>query len=130
MDPNMLTKYYKLENTNDFMNIKYQNPKMTQSEISSQLNMSPSTIQRYRNDIEMISPYRISPNIIKKQQKKAKIDNNDDLKRPQLTSNDLKTNSNDKKTKSKNVLKAGSVQEENIEINEYYLDKIPKNYKT
>ena len=36
-----------------------------------------------------------------------------------MNSNDLKTTSNDKKTKSKNVLKAGSVQEENIEINEY-----------
>ena len=35
--------------------------------------------------------------------------------------------SNDKKTKSKNDLKAGSVQEENIEINEHYLDKIIKN---
>ena len=109
------------------MNIKYQNPKMTQSEISSQLNMSPSTIQRYRNDINMISPYRINSNNVKKQQKKAKIDNNDDLKRPQLTSNDLKTSSSDKKTRSKNVLKAGSVQEENIEINEHYLDKILKN---
>ena len=32
-----------------------------------------------------------------------------------------------KKTKSKNVLKAGSLQEENIEINEHYLDKIIKN---
>ena len=32
-----------------------------------------------------------------------------------------------KKTKSKNVLRAGSVQEENFEINEHYLDKIPKN---
>ena len=130
MDPNMLTKYYKLKLMNDFMNIKYQNPKMTQSEISSQLNMSPSTIQRYGNDINMISPYRISPNNIKKQQKKVKIDNNEDLKRPQLTSNGLKTTSNDKKTKSKNVLKAGSVQEENIEINEHYLDKILKNNKT
>ena len=40
-----------------------------------------------------------------------------------MTSNDLKTFSNDKKTKSKNVLKAGSV-EDNIEINEHYLDKI------
>ena len=29
-----------------------------------------------------------------------------------------------KKTKAKNVLKAGSVQEENIEIDEHYLDKI------
>ena len=129
MDPNMLTKYYKLKLVNDFMNINYQNRKMTQSEISSQLNMSPSTIKRYRNDINMLSPYRISPNNVKKQQKKTKIDNNGDPKRAQMTSNDLKTTSNDKKTKSKNVLKAGSVQEENIEINEHYLDKILKNNK-
>ena len=127
MDPNMLTKYYKLKLMNDFMNIKYQNPKMTQSEISSQLNMSTSTIQRYRNDINMFSPYKNNSNNVKKQQKKTKINNNDGLKRPQSTSNDLKTSSNDKKTKSKNVLKAGSLQEENIEINEHYLDKILKN---
>ena len=43
-----------------------------------------------------------------------------------MSSNDLKTTSIDKKTKSKNVSKAGSVQEENIEINEHYLDKILK----
>ena len=72
MNPNMLTKYYKLKLMNDFMNIKYQNPKMTQSEKSSQLNMSPSTIQRYRNDIYMISPYRINSNNVKKQQKRPK----------------------------------------------------------
>ena len=130
MNPNMLTKYCKLKLMNDFMNIKYQNPKMTQSEISSQLNMSPSNIQRYRNDINMISPYRINSNNVKKQQKKAKIDNNGDLKRPQLTSNDLKTSSNDRKTKTRNVLKGGSVQEDNIEINELYLDKIIKSNKT
>ena len=97
MDPNKLTKYYKLKLMNDFMNIKYQNPKMTQSEISSQLNMSPSTIQRYRNDINMISPYKNNSKNVKKQQKQTKIDNNGDLKRPQMTSNDLKTTSNDKK---------------------------------
>ena len=74
--------------------------------------MSPSTIKGYRNDISKISSYRINPNNVKKQQEKAKIDNNDDPKRAQLTPNDLKTTSNDKKTKSsKNVLKAGSVQE-------------------
>ena len=130
MNPNMLTKYYKLKLMKDFMNIKYQNPKMTQLEISSQLNMSPSTIQRYRNDITMLSPYRINPNNVKKRSKKTKIDDNGDLKRPQMTSNDLKTSSNDKKTKSKKVLKGGSLQEENIEINEHYLDKILKNNKT
>ena len=46
-----------------------------------------------------------------------------------MTSNDLKTSSNDKKTKSKNNLRGGFVQE-NIEINEHYLDKILKNNKT
>ena len=54
-----------------------------------------------------------------------------DVKRLQLTSNDLKkpqstSNENSKKTKTKNNLKGGSVQE-NVEINEHYLDKIPKN---
>ena len=127
MDPNMLTKYYKLKLMNDFVTIKYQNPKMTQSEISSQLNMSSSTIKRYRNDTNMISPYRINQNTVKKQQKKTKIDNNGDLKRPQMTSNDLKTTSNDKKTKSKNLSKGGSVKEETIETNEHYFHKMLKN---
>ena len=47
-----------------------------------------------------------------------------------MTSNNLKTSSNDKKTKAKNNLKGGSVQEDNNEINEHYLDKIIKNNKT
>ena len=47
-----------------------------------------------------------------------------------MTPNDIKTTSNDRKTRSKDVLKAGSVQEENIEINEHYLDKILKNNNT
>ena len=106
MDPNTLTKYYKLKLMNDFMNIKYQNPKMMQSEISSQLNMSSSTIKRYRNDINMLSPYRINPNNTKKRSKKAKIDDNSDLKRPQSTSNDLKITSNDKKNKIKKCFKS------------------------
>ena len=127
MDPNILIKHYKLKHMNDFMNLKYQNPKMKQSEIANQLGMSASSVQRCRKDINMQSPYRNNPNNVKKQPKKAKIDENndikrgsDDLKRPQMISND-------KKTKSKNVLKAGSVQEGNIEINEHYLDKIIKN---
>ena len=73
LNPNMLTEYYKRKIMNDFMNIKYQNPKMTQSEVSSQLNMSSSTTQRYRNDINMFSPYRINSNNVKKQQKKTKL---------------------------------------------------------
>ena len=73
----------------------------------------------------MISPYRINPNNTNKRTKKAKNTNfdentspNHDNKRPQSTS----------KTKIKNVLKGGSVQD-NIEINEHYLDKILDNDK-
>ena len=126
MDANLITRYYKLKLMNDFMNIKYQNPKMKQSEIANQLDMSTSTIQRQRNDVNKFSPYRINSNIVEKRWKKAKIDDNGDLKRPQLTSNDLKTtlNDNNKKTRTKNNLKGGSV-----EINEHYLDKVLKNNK-
>ena len=56
MDPNLITRHFKLKLMNDFMNIKYQNPKLKQSEIASQLDMSPSTIQRHRNDINTLSP--------------------------------------------------------------------------
>ena len=63
--------------------------------------MSPSTIQRHRNDINMLSPYRINPNNVKKRPKKAKIDDNGHLKKPQMTSNNLKTISNDKNKKIK-----------------------------
>ena len=118
MDPNLLTRHYKLKLMNDFMHLKYQNPKLNQSDIANHLNMSSSTIQRYRNDINMLSPYRINPNNNKKHPKKAKIDDNTDLKRPQMTSNDSIKN---KKTKLKGV----SVQDD-VEINEHYLDKILK----
>ena len=89
MDPNLITRHYKLKLMNDFMNIRYLNPKLKQSEIASQFDMSPSTIQRYGNDINMLSPYRINPNNVKKRSKKAKIDDNGDLKRPQTTSRQL-----------------------------------------
>ena len=94
MDPNLLTRHYKLKIMNDFMYMKYQNPKLKQSELANNLNMSSSTIQRYRNDINMQSPYRINPNNVKKRSKKAKIDDIGDLKRPQMTPNDVKTTSN------------------------------------
>ena len=72
MNPNLITKHYKLKLLNDFMNIKYQNPKKTQSEISNQLSMSSSTLQRYRNDINMLSPYRINPNTLKNNKERPK----------------------------------------------------------
>ena len=115
LDANLLSRQYKLNLMADFMKVKYENPRMKQSEIANQLGMSSSTIQRYRNDINVLSPYRISPNNVKKRTKKAKIDDIGDLKRPQMTSNDLKTTSDEPVKNKKNKLKGGS----NIEINEH-----------
>ena len=127
MDPNLKTRFYQLKLMNDFMNVKYQNPKLKQSEIASQLKVSTSSIQRQRNDINMNSPYRINQNNVKIRQKKVKIDGNVNHKRGSVDLNRPQMTSNDRKAKSKNVLKAGSVQEEDIEINEHYLEKIIKN---
>ena len=71
MDPNLITRFYQLKLMNDFMNVKYQNPKLKQSEIASQLKVSTSSIQRQRNEINMNSPYRINPNNVKNRQKKS-----------------------------------------------------------
>ena len=97
MDPNLITKHYKLKLMNDFLNIKYQKPKMEQSEIASQLDISSSTLNRYKNDVNMLSPYRINQNNGRKRTKKASntdLDNNSpheaDIQRPQITSNELK----------------------------------------
>ena len=125
MDPNLLTRHYKLKLMNDFMYIKYQNPKLKQSEIANELNLSSSTVQRYRNDINMFSPYRNNPNNVKKHPKKAKIDDIGDSEKPQMTSNDHKTTSNETIKNKKNKLKGGSLQKD-VEINEYHLDKILK----
>ena len=137
LDANLISRQYKLNLMADFMKLKYENPKMKQFQIANQIGLSTSTLQRYRNNINMLSPYRISPNTTNKRTKKVKntdFDNNSrneaEVKRAQMTSNDRKRpNENSEKTKTKNNSKGGSIQE-NIEINEHYLDKILKNNDT
>ena len=139
LDANLISRQYKLNLMADFMKVKNENPKMKQSQIANQIGLSTSTLQRYRHDINMLSPYTINPNNTKKRSKKAlntDFDKNfhheSEVKRPQMTSNDLRRPQstlieNSKKTKTK--LKSGSIKE-NVEINEHYLDKILKNNGT
>ena len=126
VDANLISRQYKPNLMADFMRIKYENPRMKQSEIAKQLGKSSSTLQRYRNDINMLSPYRNNANNTNKRTKKAKnttFDNNlhnePDVKRPQMTSKETVKN-------RKNKLKGGA----NIEIDGHYLDKILKNNNT
>ena len=124
LDANLISRQYKLNLMADFLRVKYENPKLRQSEIANQLGYSSSTLQKYRMDVNMVSPYRINPNNNNKRVKKTSntnFDNNShhdpDHKRPQVTSNE-----NGKKVKTKNNLKGGFVHN-NIEINEIYSDK-------
>ena len=97
LDANLISRQYKLNLMADFMRLKYENRRMKQSQIANEIGLSTSTLQRYRNDINMLSPYRINTNNTKKRSKMAKItvsDNNPhhktNVKRPQMTSTDLK----------------------------------------
>ena len=96
LDANLVSRQYKLNLMADFMRVKHENPKMKQSEIANQIGLSTSTLQRYRNDINLFSPYRTNPNNTEKQPKKVKNTDFDDeshhesdVKRPQMTSKDL-----------------------------------------
>ena len=95
LDTNLISRQYKLNLMADFMRMNYENPKLKQSEIANQLGHS-SILQRYRNDIYMLSPYRIQPKNTNKRTKKLPNTNFDnyphreiDFKSPQTASNDI-----------------------------------------
>ena len=84
------------------MRMKSGNPKLKRSQIANQPGYSTSTLQTYRNDINMLSPNRINPNNTNKRTKKASntsFDNNFDpnanVKTHRMTSNHLKMTSNE-----------------------------------
>ena len=97
----------------DFMRTEYANPKLKQSEIANQLGHSASTLQRYRNDINMLSPYRTQITLKKQAEKVSNtcFDDNShrepDVKRPQTTSNDLKIASNESVKNRRKKLNGG-----------------------
>ena len=92
LDSNLVSRQYQLNLMTDFMRMKYENPRLKQSEIANQLGYSTSTLQRCRNDINMLSPYRIQSNNSNKRTQKALNTNSDnnshrdsDVKRPRMT---------------------------------------------
>ena len=62
LDANLISRPYKPNLMADFMRVKYENPNFKQNEIANQLVCSTTTLQRYRKDTNMLSPYRIQPN--------------------------------------------------------------------
>ena len=60
IEPSDIIRTFKLDRCCDFMEEKYNNPRLTQKEICNQLGVTDRTIRRYRDDIKMDSPYRIN----------------------------------------------------------------------
>ena len=60
IDPSDIIRTFKLDRCCDFMEEKYNIPKLTQKQICNQLGVTDRTIRRYRDDIKMDSPYRIN----------------------------------------------------------------------
>ena len=96
LDSNLILRQYQLDLMARFMEIKSVKPKLGQDQKPKKLSFSSSTLQRYRNDKNMLSPYRIPPGNHKRRRKISKTNLGDeshceyDLKRSQMTANDLK----------------------------------------
>ena len=121
----LLMRKYNLDKLAKFMEIKSNNPRLNQSEIANMLELSSSTIQRYRKETNMLSPYRLTPSSKTNHTRKQKTPNMNiyDVK---ATSNDLKMKSNDLKTTSNLPFKnkKNKLRRVGFEINEKYSDEI------
>src|SRR6202042_3780775 len=58
INPEDITKVHKLNIVFKFMNIKAEQPNLTQEQICKKLGISSSTIKRIRQDLNVKSPYR------------------------------------------------------------------------
>ena len=103
LDAILISRQFKINLMDDFIRVEYENPKLKQIGIANHLVYSTRFLQRYRNDINMVSPYRIQPNKTKNWAKKGLQKlifttihfvtlTLKGLKRPQMTSKRPQTN--------------------------------------
>ena len=134
LNAGLITKQYKLDKKTKFKKIQSVNPKSKQSEKAKELQISSSTLQCYRREINLLSPYKIPPssNTLTKKQKSSNPSEHD----TKMSSNDLKLTSKDvneneklvsEKVKSK-ILRGGdanddSAKNEQILLNNFFLPK-------
>ena len=96
LDSNLKLRQYKQDLWARFLQINSVNRKLKQDQIAKELGCSSSTLKRNRSDINMFSLFRIPSNGHKRGQKFSNIKLDDDsnrkhdVKRPQMTANELK----------------------------------------
>ena len=99
IEPSDIIRTFKLDRCCDFMEEKYNNPRLTQKETCNRLQFSDRTVRRYRDDIKMDSPYRINNN--KKKSTKQK---------PSTVTENISKSVTNKKSKN-NVIKVGNISD-------------------
>ena len=112
IEPSDIFRTFKLDRCCDFMDEKYNNPRLTQIQICNQRGFTNRTIRRYRDDIKMDSPYRI---------------NNNKKKKPKQ-SPDTKSVPN-KKSKN-NVMKGGNISDIHTLSGKELIDQAFQNNRT
>ena len=117
LNADLIMRQYKLVEMAKFVEVKSNNPKLKQSEITEELEIASSTIQRYRREINMLSNYSLPPasNTNHTRKQNTPNTNHDDVK---MTSIDLKLTSKRPQTNQLNIKKKKGGG--NIEINENY----------
>ena len=106
VEPSDIIRTFKLDRCCDFMEEKYNNPKLTQKEICNQLGFSDRVIRRYRDDIKMNSPYRINNNIKKKTNQEPV-----DIKNDNTKSEDKNRRINKRIKNTLNNMKGGNISD-------------------
>ena len=110
IEPSDIIRTFKLDRCCDFMEEKYNNPRLTQKQICKQLGFSDSSIKRYRDDIKMDSPYRRNTNKKKKPNQSP----------PSTTSENTKSVTN--KRSKNNVIKGGNISDSHTISNKEIID--------
>ena len=109
IEPSDIIRTFKLDRCCDFMEEKYNNPKLTQKELCNQLGVTDRTIRRYRDDIKMDSPYRIT-NHKKKTPKQKPSTISENISKNENTNESSKNKIIEKRIKNrlKNEIKGGN----------------------
>ena len=125
IDLNSINRLYKINMMLNFMDIKFNNPRLTPSQICKQLGTSDSTIKRYRDNIQMDSPYK-RHNYKKKTHEKKSTSLKEDKKSTD-ESNKNKIIEKRIKNRLKNEIKGGNVSDTHILTGKELIDQALEN---
>ena len=118
LDSDSIMRHYKLDLMAKFMEIKSLNPKLGHDQMAKELGCSSSTLQRFRKDLNMLSPYGIPPsNTNKRRQKISNTNLDNDSHRERDVNNFIRP---EKKSQMK-MLKALKVKAKIVEKADPYI---------